>query len=310
MPRTMLTNITSKAAQAVFTEMQATAPNVWQKHCQIIPSDTQEEVHSWIGYLPIPREFISGRSIQGVRDFTMTLANGEYEMSVLFDRKTVEDDRHGQIPRALRLVAERYAQFKDFLFAAMLVDGENSTATFDGTAFHAATRAIGSSANVDNLSTAAVTLNTDPSATEVLTALKEILESMARYQDDQGQFGYNSKAQQEVRCVIPPEFEKAFTEAIASSVISNSSNPWGQNLVEYDVLSELVTSDVAFYTSLVGAERKPFILQQRVPLEVIVYSDANDIALRNGLLMLSRERFAFGYGEMRRSFRYDFTTTG
>jgi len=301
-------DITARGTLALFNESMEQAPQVWRKHCQVIPSDAKDEKHVWMGMFPVPREFTSGRNLQGVRDFSFTLTNKVYELSFVFDRDTYADDRHGQIKQRLKEISEVWARFHDSLFAALLTAGETSTDTFDGISFHNGTRTIGASANIDNTGTAAITLNTDPSTSDVLDALQTITTHMARYEDDQAQAGYNTQAMQKLAVIIPPEFKRAFTEAINSTVISQSDNPWGNQLVDFDVLPHLATSDVAFYTSALGSVRKPFIYQDREPLEINVYNGGNDIALNNGLLVLCRQRFVFGYGEPRRSYRWDYTT--
>ncbi len=48
-----LANITSRGTKAIFLEKMATAPNVYQKHCMIVPSDAPDENYVWPGMLPV-----------------------------------------------------------------------------------------------------------------------------------------------------------------------------------------------------------------------------------------------------------------
>lgn len=305
-----LSNITSRGTKAVFLEKMATAPNVYEKHCMLVPSDAPDENYVWPGMLPVPREMISGRNLQGIMDFTFTVTNKTYEMSFIINRETLEDDRHGMLNSRIQQMAEVWATYYDSLFATLVSEGDTLTDTYDGSAFHHGTRTVGGSAAIDTLRTTAIVAAATPTAAEVLTGLKDNLGAMARYQDDKARPGYNALAMKRLAAIIPPEYEKAFTEAINSTLLSQSDNPWGYQICEFDVLPYLpaIGTDTAYYLSAIGAERKPFLFQKRDELEVIAYNGANDIAENDGLKVLSRQRFRFGYGEFRRNQRHDYTT--
>jgi len=304
-----LSNITDRGTKAVFLEKMATAPNVYEKHCMMVPSDAPDEQYVWPGLLPVPREMISGRNLQGIMDFTFTVTNKTYEMSFIINRETLEDDRHGMLNSRIQQMAEVWATYYDYLFAALLSEGDTLTDTYDGSAFHHGTRTVGASAAIDNLRTSAVSTTGYPTAAEVLLGLQDNLAAMSRYQDDKGRPGYNALAMRRMAAIIPPEYERGFSEAINSTLLSSSDNPWGKGLIEFDVLPYLpaVTTDDAYYLSAIGAERKPFLFQKRDELEVVVYNDGKDIAENDGLKVLSRQRFRFGYGEFRRNVRHDYT---
>ena len=310
MATTILANITARGTRADFVDAMDIAPNVWEKHTKQITSDAPDERYTWLGQLPIPRLFTSQRNIQGVRDFTFTVENNEYEMSFIIDQKTVEDDRHGTVQSRIKEIAEVYATFKDALFATLLTEGESSTETYDGTSFHSGSRTIGQSGTIDNTSTADITTVTAPTVANLKANFKTIIDLMWRYKNDHGQAAYNAKAMMRLAAVIPPEYHQAFTELINSSLISNSDNPWGKGIAEFDVLPSLPAvsgSDAAWFLSAIGAERMPFIFQQRIPLQVEVFNTSQQIAAERGLKVLTRERFRFAYGEPRRNHRFDYT---
>lgn len=310
MATTILANITARGTKADFVDAMDIAPNVWEKHTKQIQSDAPDERYTWLGQLPIPRIFTSERNIQGLRDFTFTVTNEEYEMSFIIDQKTVEDDRHGTVQSRIKEVAELYATFKDSLFATLLTVGETSTETYDGTSFHSGSRTIGASATIDNTSTANITTVTAPTVANLKANFKTIIDLMWRYENDQGQAAYNAKAMMRLAAVIPPEYHQAFTELINSSLISNSDNPWAKGIAEFDVLPSLPAvsgDDAAWFLSAIGAERMPFIFQQRIPLQVEVFNSSQQIAEERGLKILTRERFRFAYGEPRRNHRFDYT---
>jgi hypothetical protein len=61
------------------------------------------------------------------------------------------------------------------------------------------------------------------------------------------------------------------------------------------------------YTNALGATRKPFIYQQRTPLEIVIDTDRARIQQRNGVMVTVRERWVMTYGDPRRSYRETFS---
>lgn len=300
-------NITKKGTIANFAQALETAPNVWQNHVQNIPSDAPTETHVWAGTLPKPREFISGRNLAGIRDFTFDVANQEFEMSFLIDRKSMEDDRHGQINSRISEAAEVWATFKDEQFASLLEDGDSSTATFDGTAFFDATRTIGASVALDNIDTTAISVNDGPTATEVGLAVHSNMILLGTMQDDQGRDGYNAVAMQNLRFIGHPQYQRGYQEFFESTTISQSDNPWGFKLGQFDPLPYLTAATLQVFATALGSTRKPFIYQERTRLEIEVFNSVPDIALNNGVLVLTRQRYRFAYGDPRRCIEHTFS---
>jgi len=298
-------NLIVKGAQRAFHERLAQIPTIWQNHCAVYDSDTAVEPHSFPGFIPKPREFLNGRQIQGIRDFTFNITNNEYELSIAINRKHFEDDQTGLIAERMREVAEVWGTFKDYLFAQMLINGATAGYTaWDGTVFFGDTRAIGGSANIDNATTSAATTGTIPTAGEFIADLKTIKALVRRYQDDTGR-PFNQLAVQNLRTIVPPSYEAAAFEALNAAFISQTENVF-KGFSELDVCDYL-TADTKMYITAVGAERKPFIMQQRMPLEVIILDSADQVALHNAVLVLARERFVFAYGEPRRAVEHTYS---
>lgn len=312
MATNIFSNITQKGTIANFMQAMANTPTIWEEHVQRVSSTAASEQYVWPGFLPVPREFLSGRNFQGIIDFTYTVTNGEFEMSFLIDRKSMEDDQHGMINSRIQEAAEAWATFKDFQFITeLLVEGDTLTTTFDGTAFHTDTRTIGGSANIDNASTTVAAADDSvPTSAEFLTVLNTMMSTMSRYQDDQGR-PFTATAMNNLRMIVPPEFVRAATEGVNSTLIGGgNSNPWGLNIVEIDSTPYMpaIGTDTAMYLEAVGSNRRPFIYQERTPLEIVVFNGANDVVENNGVKVLTRQRYKFAFGEPRYSIRHDFTT--
>lgn len=310
-------NITQKGTKADFYQAMEVAPNIYKNHCMITQSTAKSETYTFPGMLPAPREFISGRSFAGIRDFTYNLVNKRYELSFLIDRDSMADDQHGQINMRIAEAAEVWATYLDFLFVALLNAGNVSgSVAFDGTTFHTDTRVIGGSANIDNNSTtAAAADDAVPTAAELLAAMDIVLRSDGTsgglwiYQDDQGR-PFNIVAAKDIRMIINPALVKPVIEAFNSTIIGNADNPWGRDLAKFDMTPYLAVGSTTqeMFVNAVGSVRKPFILQEREPLEIEVYNSTKDIAQNDGVMVLCYSRFRFGYGDPRRSVLHTFTT--
>lgn len=297
-----------KGVEAAFHQKMDAIPQVWPNHCQTLNATTEVMPYAFPGFLPNPREFISGRQFQGILDFTFNVTNKEYELSFAIPRKYFEDDQTGLINARIMEAAEVWAVFKDVQFTTLLTDanvaGSNA---WDGTVFHTDTRTIGSSANIDNNLTSAAATGTIPTAAEFIAAVGTARATMVRYQDDTGRASFNVAAITKLRTIIPPTYRQAAMEAVNSTLLGGgNSNPFGQGLTEIDELPHL-TGDAEMWISAVGSERMPFIFAPRTQLEIVVNQSTEDVAKNNAIEVYCRQRYVFTYGEPRRNVLHTFS---
>ena len=211
-----------KGALASFHETLANIPTIWQNHCMMADSTTSVEQYVFPGFVPTPRLFVNGRTIQGLRDFKFNITNNEYELSILIDRKSFEDEQYGLINSRLQELAEVWGTFKDYLFAQLLINGDVSgNVGWDGTLFYTTSRTIGGSATIDNAKTSAAATSTIPSVIEFRAAMESAKATMRGYQDDQGR-PFNSLATKNLRVIVPPTYESVAMEALNASIITGS----------------------------------------------------------------------------------------
>lgn len=314
MARNVFGTVTERGVKSTFLEAMSKAPNVYLNHTENVSSEAPDEKYVWLGAVPIPRELIGSRVFAQFNEFSHTVTNKGYELSFIIDRDSFDDDQVGSIQGRIAEVAEAYAHFKDAQFATLLEDADTSTDTFDGTTFYDDTRTIGDSGTIDNDRTSDIVDKENPTTAELLAALEESIVAMSRFNDDKGR-PFNGTAMDTLRCVIPPEYRRAFTEVINSTIIISGggaagvSNPWGNGLVTFDTLVNLSAADDGFYMNAMSGTRKPFYFQQRKKLEVVVMNGTNDVALNHGVKVLLWERYRFAYGDPRRSITHVFTTT-
>lgn len=310
---TILSNVTVAGVTRAFYAGMAGTPLLWPKYCQLMDMRTNVEPLAFPGFLPQPRQFIDGRSIQGIRDFTYNITSNEYELTLLIDQNTVEDDQTGTVMQRIQETGTAWEEYKNYLFAQLLVNGATSGNNgFDGTTYYNASRTIGNSGTINNKSSNAATTGTIPIITEILPVLQTDLAAMALFGDDQGR-PYNSMAMRRKSIVIPPVYEKPFVESVNSTIVPNTAgtastdNPWGRGLAEIDVCPYLTATNKNYINFIGAPVRKPFIMAKRNEFTLSVFNDQKNIDLNHGLLIMARQRYIMTYGDPRMSFEETWT---
>lgn len=297
-------NLRTKGAMATFHQKMELADPVWAKHCQMTASTSNKETYVWPGFTPRPREFLNSRQFVGMRDFTYDVTNKEYELSMIINRTHWEDDQTGLINARMAEMAGVYSEYKDYLFATLL-QAANATGgeAFDGTVFHHTDHSAGTTVQTnDNDKGHDITATGQVTGTEALATIAIARAGFLAMVDDMGR-PMNSQAAMKVRAIVTPLHERGYVEALNATLIdSGNTNVVGPKWLEgVDVLPHIAAATTEVYFSAVGGDRMPFIHQQRMPLEVKILNDANNVALHNGVLVLCRERFVIDLGEFRRS---------
>lgn len=303
MARNIFADVTARGTMAQFKEAQATVPTIWDKFSQHIDSDAPDETHVWLGMLPQPREFVSGRSFQGFRDFTYNVSNNEYELSFLIDQNSIEDDRHGLINSRIADAARVWTMYRDVLFAALMNNGTTSgNNSYDAVTFFNDSHMIGSATPDNNLASSSPS---DPEAltvAEMKVELRKLILFLQGAQDDQGQEGYNWPALSRILIMGNQQFEQSLKETVNASLIGGGdSNPYFQNIGEPIINPFLATTNDYLYAAAVGdSTRMPIIFQERTKLDIQVLNSAESVAREHGVIVIARQRFRMWYGEPRR----------
>jgi len=309
MGRNIFANITLKGTVNQFKDRMSMISPIWERFCTRVPSTASSETHVWIGRLPDPREYISGRNLQGIRDFTYNLKNKEYELSFLIDRNSVEDQQHGEINQVIATAADTWAAYKDVLFAAAINNGGTTGYnSFDGVTFFNDTHVIGAASPDNNLA------SSSPSDAEALTVaemkveLRTCLLALQGFTDDTGRAGFNWAAMQQQGGLVAmgnQQFQQSLVETINATLTGGGdSNPFFQNLADPIINPYLGVTNDYLYMAVVGDPmNRPFIYQERTPLEINVHNDQKTVDDEHGVLVYCRQRFRLGYGDPRRMVR-------
>jgi phage major head subunit gpT-like protein len=269
------------------------------------------------GFQPIPREFLNGRQYQGALDFRYNVMNKEYELSMIVARDKFEDDQTGLTMARFSEAGEVWRTYKDSQFATLLSAGNVAGNTgWDGVVYHGDSRTIGSSGTIDNNIAQVAATGTTLTASEFLDMIASCRTSFLGFNDDQGR-PFNTQAVTRLRAICAPIQGRAGWEAqnqtqlfkyqagtstTDTSTAASQSNEYGTSFIDgVDELAYLGSAPTEVYVSALGSARKPFIMQERTQLEVLIYSDDREVAKNDGVMFLSRQRYVMTYGEPRRN---------
>lgn len=295
-------SITARGTIAQFKEQLNQITPIWPQFCETISSDAPDEEHVWMGTVPDPREYLHGRNYVNVSDFTYNIKNKTYELSAIFDQTSLEDDRHGLIPQRVAEFARIWVTYKDVLFAAALNNAQTSGYNgFDAVTYFNSSHVVGA-ATPDNVLASTASDAEALTVAEMKVVLRQLMLALQGMQDDTGREGYNVGALSKVLVMGNQQFEQALKETIAALLIGGGdSNPYFLNIAEPVINPYLgVTNDYLYMAAVGDSSRMPMLYQERTPVQVNVYNSADDIAENDGLKVLCRQRFRFGYGEFRR----------
>lgn len=276
----------------------------WKQLAMTIPSKGLTETYNWLGTPPAMQDVTHDElTLKGLNSFNFSITNAVYKAGIEVERATLEDDRLGLIlPRVRQLGGEAARHPGQLVFDLFETNGN----AYDGTAFFADTRVIGSSANIDNLRGGAFG---DGTVAEFQAGLKEARQVMRAFQDDQGR---PMNLIPNV-IVVPPELEETAWRSIAVQRAGEQDRapmpaeiPGFFKAGGYTVLTNPFLTQVDdWYVFHVAGAIKPFVYQTRIApaLEGITTPNSESGVIRDKFIYSVRARYAVGYGEPRHAIK-------
>ncbi len=186
MPAIKNTIVTERGINAAFMPRFRDAVTLWRLLCSVFQSGAKSESYGWLGQLPMVREWHGARQSQAMRDFLITLANRDWEMTINIDRNEAKDAQNSALQMKINGAATRFAQHPDKLLVELIEAGETTTC-YDSQYFFDTDHAEGDSGTQSNDLTYDATTPTAPSETEFEAALWQAIKALAGYVDDQGE---------------------------------------------------------------------------------------------------------------------------
>lgn len=296
----VLTNFRLAFDNSLFDAAQNAAP--WMDLAREVPSTTDTENHSWLGTVPKMVDTTQrDLEVSNLNAFSYAITNKTWKSGFEVERSTFEDDKLNMIPPKIADLAAEAARHPGELIMNLPVD--NGLA-FDGTAWIADTRVIGSSANIDNNMASTGSGTTIAGFQADLAAARALLR---KFQDDKGR-PMNSVGNV---IMVPAQLEQLAYQALsisfpAAAPTAGPAIPATQDGVlrvsGYSVyVNPFLTDANDWYLMSVSAGRKPFVYQTRIApaLEGITTPTSETGVIRDRFVYTARARYNVGYGDPR-----------
>ena len=267
--------------------------NDWQKIASVMPSDSDKEEYNWLGSSPPMNEWKDKRQLRGLRPFSYTLTNQDWEATLEINRNAFADNKLGHIPARVRGLTRSYLKRILEQVFSKLDGGASDSATFDSAAFFHDTRTIGDSGTIDNLLSGAYS----GSEAEIRTALALAYSNMANFKDDWGKpLGLIPDL-----VVCSPAMAIPITQALWVPGVAGTVRPEAK-FVKDIIISPWIDADADdWYVLCTTEEIKPIIFQERQKPEVtnLDKPEDHDNFMSKTLYYGIDARFTVGFGDPR-----------
>lgn len=296
----------------IFRKAARAATPFYPRVCTVVPSQGADESYGWMGDMPSVREWVGERRFKQLRSAGFTLVNKHWELSLEFQRTTIDDDRYGMIRPSLANMAVRARQHPDKLLFD-LINAAGSSVCYDGQYFFDTDHAWGDSGTQSNLLTYAAATGTTPTAEEWRLSLEQAIVAMLGFKDDAGEYLMQPTAKPigNLVAVVPLSQMGVATRALnqmfaletSGSVVAATSNV----LLERPTLVPTPFYSVAASWDLynTGGPIRPFVFQDREPLRFQT-KGFEDIEFKE-IKAMTEARYNVGYGEWACGVRTTFT---
>lgn len=149
-------------------------------------SDSAAEEYAWLGNVPAMQEFIANRTEKELREFSFTISNKDYEITLPLKKKDLRRDKLGVIQTRVNQLTTRALDHPAKLLSTLVMNGESSTC-YDGQFFFDTDHVEGDSGTQSNDIGASASTATAPTATEMGNAIMKGIQNMYGFKDDQGE---------------------------------------------------------------------------------------------------------------------------
>lgn len=277
MPKQQFEYITDRAVQGMFFAALESGENSWARRLSFLAnSDQASEDYGWLGQAPALAEWIGGRSIDELREFSFRITNKDFSNALRVREKDMRRDKTGQLQTRIGDLARRVNSHPASLMSALIVAGESSLA-YDGQFFFDTDHVEGESGTQSNDLTRAIVAAANPTATEMIDGILAGIQAMYGFKDDRGE-PINEEAASFAVMVPVPYMTAAVKAMDQVNLTDGESNILrNQGMLNF----EMITNPRLPWTDKFAVFRtdggvKPFILQQEADAEVDILGPGSD----------------------------------
>lgn len=291
------TGLLTKGLRSEYLNRLDATQTIYQDLCTILKSNASIENYRWLGTVPQVRPWGDGRLPKGLRSESYAITNQKYEASIEVDRDELSDDQTGQISIRIQELAIRAKTHPDYLLAQLLINGATAGFnSYDGVPFFNDAHVSGASGSQDNNLGYDAATAAAATVAEFQAAISQAIAAIMGFKDDQGE-PMNLGQSGFVIAVSPANYFNAVT-AMSAAVINNTNN-----LIQVLGLGRVIqlpwlTDATKFYTLKTDGVVRPFVFQDREPLEFTALDSpgSEEGFKREKYLYGVRARYAMTYG--------------
>ena len=299
------TGLLTRGLRSEFFDRFGNTPTYYGDLATRVPSNSDSETYRWLGSVPRLREWGTGRIAQGLRSESYSVENLKYEATLEVDRDEIADDQTGQIRIRVAELAAQAATHKDYLIAQLLINGAtDGFNSYDGLSFFNEAHLSGDSGEQGNLLTTEATAGGDVSTDDFKKSLKAAIAAILAFKDDRGD--PMALAATGLVCVVPTTMYLTALEAVSATVVSSTSNvlQGAARIVAFPWL----TNAARWYLLKTDAVVRPFIFQDREPVEFSALTESSDEGFRREKFLYGvRARYRLTYGYWQNAVQMTFT---
>ncbi len=279
-------------------------PGAYQRLATRVVSTKDGEKYNFLGTVPQMREWGNGRLARGLRSESYSVENQKYETTIEVDRDEIDDDQTGQIRIRVAEMAHRAATHKDRLISELLINGESAGYhSYDGVPFISDAHVSGDSGAQSNKLTYDAAAPDAPTVSEFRAALAQAMAAMMAFKDDQGEPMVVRST--DFIIVTAPQLHFTAREVVSATLFENTNNTF--KMAADPIVLPWLTDASKWYLCHVGAPIRPFVFQDRMPIEFGAQEEDSSEGFKNERFLYGvRARYAMAYGYWQYCVRTDF----
>jgi phage major head subunit gpT-like protein len=238
-----------------------------------VPSNGSANVYAWLAHIPGFREMFRGqpRVFRNVENKSYTVPNRKFEDTVEIPLDDIEDNQIGQYSMAANQLGAAGKLVQDELLFECINGGFATIKTYDDVFLFSASHKVGIS-TVSNLGT--LTLTADHLKTYINAMLGQTFKA-----DKLSKARPLNPTAKNLILLVPPALKST-----AEEIVLMRRNSYGADNVMFGAAVPMVSpymsaasggSDTAWALINVGASMKPFVLQEREKLQIILKTPQN-----------------------------------
>lgn len=273
----------SAGLKTIFNGAFKEAEPKWKLFATEVKSESDREVHGWLGKLPTLRKWIGERHIQNIAEHDYTVVNDTYESTIGLNVDDVNDNKMGHYNPIIKGMARLAKMFPDKLVFTLMKDGFTGKC-YDGKAFYATDHKMGKK-SYSNKSTKKLSVESYAAARESMMSIidpetEEVLEVNPTV------------------LAVAPKNEGIAKSIVATEKLANGEHNPYYKTAEVVVLSTLATCPDAWFLFDTEQVIKPFIFQNRedAHFDSLVAMTDDHVFKNNEVLHGVKARGAAGYG--------------